>query len=96
MSEEVFVEMTINVSDIEVGGVYRTPNNQERVVLEYEPGGKVKYTSRGGNVQNEFSTMNECKPERFAEKCSEKIEDLPEGEFTRVRKSFVDRGLVSE
>lgn len=85
--------MPINESDIVVGGVYRTPGNQERVVLTSEHG-MVKYSSRGGNVKNGFDHMDECKSGRFAEACSERIEDISSEEFDKIRDLFQSRGLI--
>ena len=46
--------MAIDISDVVVGGVYSTANNQERRVSRIE-NGNVFYESRGGNVKNDWS-----------------------------------------
>lgn len=86
--------MPISEKDIVVGGVYKTPGNQERVVLAIEDG-KVIYASRGGNVKNRFEHMNKSEPARFADACSERIEDLPSDKFDEVRKLFQGRLLIN-
>lgn len=79
--------MSISEKDIVVGGVYKTPNNQERVVLAIEDG-KVKYAPRGGNVKNSFSYWRKSEPARFAEACSERIEDLTSEKLDELFKYF--------
>lgn len=86
--------MPISEKDIVVGGVYKTPANQERVVVAIEDG-KVKYASRGGNVQNQFDHMVESAPARFAAACSEKIDDLPSDEFDVIQQGFRDKGKIN-
>ncbi|GKW35329.1 hypothetical protein PEC730217_41090 [Pectobacterium carotovorum subsp. carotovorum] len=86
--------MPISENDIVVGGVYKTPNNQERVVLAVEDG-KIKYASRGGNVKNPFDHMEKSEPARFANSCSEKIEDLPSDEFDGLLELFRSRRLIN-
>jgi len=46
--------MSILISEVLVGGICKTTNNQERKVTKIE-NGKVYYDSRGGNVKNEWS-----------------------------------------
>ena len=46
--------MAIAVSEIKKGWIYRTRNNQERMVLGWDKDGRVVYASRGGNVKNPF------------------------------------------
>ncbi|MEQ4901959.1 MULTISPECIES: hypothetical protein [Proteus] len=79
--------MAISEKDIVVGGVYKTPNNQERVVLVID-NEKVKYASRGGNVKNSFDHTNKSQLTRFANACSERIENLPSDEFDKLQKRF--------
>lgn len=86
--------MPINEQDITVGGVYKTPRNQERVVVAIE-GDIVKYSSRGGNVQNPFDHMEKCKKATFASACSQKIKDLNEEDFDKIQSLFKERGLIS-
>lgn len=73
--------MAIAISDIEAGWVYRTPTNQERLVLGWDKDNRVVYSSRGGNVKNPFQGIHtRCSAERFAEKCEAKLRqvtDLP-------------------
>lgn len=46
--------MPIQISDVVVGGIYATANNQERRVSRIDQG-KVFYESRGGNENNEWA-----------------------------------------
>lgn len=68
--------MPIDISDVVVGGVYSTANNQERRVTKID-NGKVFYESRGGNVQNEWSPGHTLASppsiENFAEACDNVI-----------------------
>ncbi|EPV2479187.1 hypothetical protein [Enterobacter ludwigii] len=85
--------MSINESEITVGGVYKTPNNQERVVVAIEDD-IVKYSPRGGNVQNPFDQMQKSKKATFADACSEKIADMPQEKFDEIESFFKGRGLI--
>lgn len=86
--------MPINEQDITVGGVYKTPGNQERVVVAIEDD-IVKYSPRGGNVQNSFDHMERCKKASFASACSQKIKDLSQEDFETIHSLFKERGLIN-
>lgn len=73
--------MPINESEIIVGGKYKTPNNQERIVVGLTSENKVVYASRGGNVKNEFDHRNTSSLSRFSEACSEKIGQLTDSKI---------------
>ena len=68
--------MSIDISEVVVGGVYSTANNQERRVTKIEDG-KVFYDSRGGNVKSDWSPGHTlAKPpsiENFADACDKVI-----------------------
>lgn len=68
--------MSLRITDIVVGGIYKTANNQERKVTDIKDG-KVYYESRGGNVKNEWShgytLASPPSIEKFAEAVEEKI-----------------------
>lgn len=68
--------MSIDISDVVIGGVYSTANNQERRVTNIE-NGKVFYESRGGNVKNNWSLghilASPPSIENFAEACENVI-----------------------
>lgn len=68
--------MAILIGDIEKGWIYRTPKNQERLVLGWDKDDKVVYSSRGGNVMNEFNTRTKSSEESFSEACSEKLRQV--------------------
>jgi hypothetical protein len=46
--------MPIDQISIEVGWLYKTPQDQDRVVIRVAPDSKVVYACRGGLVQNPF------------------------------------------
>lgn len=64
--------MPIAQSDVVVGGIYATANNQERRVTRID-NGSVYYEARGGNAQNEWnfgsSLSNPPSLESFANAC---------------------------
>lgn len=76
--------MTINVNDVERGWLFKTENNQERVVLGFNNENKVIYASRGGNVKNLFDHREASSIERFAESCSERLEQYSEDRIAEI------------
>lgn len=86
--------MPINLNEIEIGCLYKTEANQERIVLQITTDGSVQYTARGGNVKNKFDVMYTSQPQRFAEACSEKIRKLSSIEFDEIKELFEKRGLI--
>jgi len=71
--------LAILVSEIERGWVYRTPSNQERLVLGWDKDGRVVYSPRGGNAMNPFhNDRTSCSAETFARACSEKVRQVPD------------------
>jgi hypothetical protein len=65
--------MPIDPDDLVLGGIYRTPTNQERLITSIE-NEKVHYLSRGGNVKSEWSHGSKkdgTKIDTFANACSE-------------------------
>ncbi len=76
--------MTINEIDVIIGGKYKTPNNQERIVVGCNSDCKVVYASRGGNVKNEFDHRDAAPLSLFAEACSEKIGELTTDELSEI------------
>jgi len=78
--------MSINKSEITIGGKYKTPENQERIVIGCNTDNKVVYASRGGNVKNRFDHREASSLNRFAEACSEKIGQLSENELAEIIK----------
>lgn len=71
--------MPIPVSDIHKGGIYPTPNKQERLVLGWDADGRVVYSSRGGNVVNAFKNCHtRCSESRFAQAVGAKVRDVPD------------------
>ncbi len=76
--------MTIDVADIEKGFLYKTENNQERVVLGHDDKGEVVYAARGRNVLNKFDTRFSCQPERFTEACEERLQKINSEMFEKI------------
>ncbi|MGH8612419.1 MAG: hypothetical protein ACREYF_10355 [Gammaproteobacteria bacterium] len=89
--------MPIPTSEVVVGGVYATSNNQERRITKIEAG-KGHYESRGGNVKNDWSyghaKASPLSLESFAEACDKVISVTKKGHpmsafdamFARLRK----------
>lgn len=75
--------MAINVNDVQRGWLFKTPNNQERVVLGFNEENKVTYASRGGNVKNLFDHRETSSIERFAASCSERLGAVFRGSYCR-------------
>lgn len=71
--------MSIDISEVVVGGVYSTANNQERRITKIV-GGNVYYKSRGGNANNDWSPghtlANPPSIASFAEACDQ-IKSIP-------------------
>ena len=86
--------MSISVTDIVEGALYKTLSNQERLVIQIDSEGKIRYSARGGNVKGKFEQLTTSSPERFAAACSEKIKCLPSEGFAEIRKHFEDRRLL--
>lgn len=76
--------MTITVNDVERGWLFKTENNQERVVLGFNDENKVVYASRGGNVKNLFDHREASSIERFATSCSERLEQYSEDRIAEI------------
>lgn len=76
--------MSINESEVVIGGKYKTENNQERIVVGCSSDCKVVYASRGGYAKNVFDHRDASSLDRFAEACSEKIGQLSPGELKEI------------
>lgn len=50
--------MAMSESDILKGWIYRTSNQQERLVLGWDRDGRVVYSSRGKNPEKEFQNCH--------------------------------------
>ena len=65
--------MHIDPDDLVLGGIYRTPSNQERLVTSIE-NGNVHYLRRGGNVKSAWqygSRKGGTEMQTFVKACSE-------------------------
>lgn len=78
--------MPIEESDVEVGYVYSTPNNQLRLVLKINDG-SLRYSSAGGNVSpKKFDLLEpETSRTRFAQACSKKEYKMKEELFQEIK-----------
>jgi hypothetical protein len=85
--------MPINSNDIESGWLFKTPNNQERIVLGFNSEGKVVYASRGGNVQGPFAVRDVSSVERFTDSCSERLEQYSEARMSEIVQECNAQGL---
>lgn len=72
--------MAMSETDIQTGWIYRTSNNQERLVLGWDRDGRVVYTSKGRNEAAPFLNCHvRVTAKRFAQRAIgklEKVEDL--------------------
>jgi hypothetical protein len=71
--------MAITASDVKVGGVYVTANNQERKVTDITPDGRVVFDARSGNSGQWGTGSTLANPptmEKFVEGC-ERVVSLP-------------------
>ena len=73
--------MAMAESDIQKGWIYRTSNQQERLVLGWDRDGRVVYTSKGRDEAAPFRNCHvRITPQKFAQRAIGKlrqIEDLP-------------------
>jgi hypothetical protein len=88
--------MPIDQISIEVGWLYKTPQDQDRVVIRVTPDSKVVYACRGGLVQNPFENREESSLELFAKSCSEKVKKLSDDEFNNVIKKCNAQALMKK
>jgi len=69
--------MAMSETDIQKGWIYRTSNNQERLVLGWDRDGRVVYTSKG---RNEAAPFHNCHvritAKRFAQRAIGKLEQV--------------------
>lgn len=72
--------MAMAESDIQKGWIYRTSNQQERLVLGWDRDGRVVYTSKGRNEAAPFQNCHvRVTPQKFAQRAIGKlrmVEDL--------------------
>lgn len=78
--------MSIQTSQIQIGHKYKTPNNQERVVLDII-NDRVIYASRGGNVKNKWKNQRtESSLDTFAKACDEDLGKINDKQFQTIKK----------
>ena len=69
--------MAIAESDIQKGWIYRTSNNQERLVLGWDRDGRVVYTSKGKSDAAPFHNCHvRITGKRFAQRVIAKVEQV--------------------
>ena len=88
--------MPIGQNFIEVGWLYKTPQEQDRVVIRVTPDSKVVYACRGGLVQNPFENREESSLELFAKSCSDKVKKLSDDEFNDVIKKCHAKSIIQK
>ena len=66
--------MAMSETDIQKGWIYRTSNNQERLVLGWDRDGRVVYTSKGRNDAAPFHNCHvRITGQRFAQRAIGKV-----------------------
>ena len=66
--------MAMSETDIQKGWIYRTSNNQERLVLGWDRDGRVVYTSKGRNEAAPFLNCHvRITAKRFAQRAIGKL-----------------------
>ena len=85
--------MSIERSEIEIGGLYKTAAGQERIVLGCDGSGNVVYATRGSaGTGAQFNNRVTVNPDKFAQDCDSKISTVtPE----RVSEVINDVGAES-
>jgi len=69
--------MAMSETDIQKGWIYRTSNNQERLVLGWDRDGRVVYTSKGKNDAAPFRNCHvRITAKRFAQRAIGKLEQV--------------------
>lgn len=69
--------MAMSETDIQKGWIYRTSNNQERLVLGWDRDGRVVYTSKGRNDAAPFQNCHvRITAKRFAQRAIGKLEQV--------------------
>lgn len=69
--------MAMSETDIQTGWIYRTSNNQERLVLGWDRDGRVVYTSKGRNAATPFQNCHvRITAKRFAQRAIGKLEQV--------------------
>ncbi|MDQ3289140.1 MAG: hypothetical protein M3Q42_12975 [Pseudomonadota bacterium] len=74
--------MAMAESDIQKGWIYRTSNQQERLVLGWDRDGRVIYTSKGRNEDAPFQNCHvRITPQKFAQRAIGKLRQVEDLEF---------------
>jgi len=69
--------MAMSETDIQKGWIYRTSNNQERLVLGWDRDGRVVYTSKGKNAAAPFHNCHvRITGKRFAQRAIGKVSEV--------------------
>jgi hypothetical protein len=86
--------MPIGQISIKVGWLYKTPQDQDRVVIKVTTDSKVVYACRGGLVQNPFENREESSLELFAKAFSDKVKKLSDDEFNVLIKKCLAIAII--
>ncbi len=87
--------MPINRSDIEIGGLYKTAADQERVVLGCDGNGNVVYATRGSaGTGAEFNNKVVVNSDIFAEECDSQISTVTQERINEVISDVGAGGIV--
>lgn len=69
--------MAMSETDIQKGWIYRTSNNQERLVLGWDRDGRVVYTSKGKNDAAPFHNCHvRITGKRFAQRAIGRVSQV--------------------
>ena len=69
--------MAMSETDIQKGWIYRTSNNQERLVLGWDRDGRVVYTSKGKNDAAPFHNCHvRITGKRFAQRATGRVSQV--------------------
>jgi len=87
--------MPIKRSDIEIGGLYKTTNGQERIVLGCDGNGNVVYATRGSaGTGAKFNNRVEVDPDKFADDCDSQISTVTQERIDEVISDVGAGGIV--
>ena len=69
--------MAMSEDDIQTGWIYRTSNQQERLVLGWDRDGRVVYTSKGSNADAPFQNCHvRITTKKFAQRAIGKLRQI--------------------
>ena len=88
--------MAMSESDILKGWIYRTSNQQERLVLGWDRDGRVVYSSRGKNPEKEFQNCHvRITGAKFAQRAIGKLDLEPRRHIVGAERQSARRSAVA-